>query len=106
MFVALYRERLEATLVQVSGSAGPIVRVKPHRVSHRQPPEELADLIVGSRPRQKVPVIPHQDHRVDRQRDDLPGFVDHPQKRVVILRLLEDRQTRHRSVEYVDHVFL
>ena len=55
--ITLNRKGLESALVKVPGPGGLVVCVPTHRVHDRQPPKELAHLIVSGRLHHEVPMI-------------------------------------------------
>ena len=67
MLVALHRERLEPTLVQMAIAHRPVGHSPPHRVRVRQPAEVIGDLAVSLGPDDKVPVVREDAVRQDPQ---------------------------------------
>jgi hypothetical protein len=63
-------------------------------MGEREAPKEVGHLLI---------CVWHHHHCEDRHRHELPGFLQHAHEGIVILRLLEDRQPRHRSVEHMEH---
>ena len=102
MTVRLDGKRLEASLIEMPGAAGFVVGMPTHRVHDRQPTEKLTHLIREFGPHDKMPVIRHRHHRINRQGNDLPCLIEHPHERGIVFRLLEYRQSRHRSIENVE----
>ena len=102
MPVRLDGKRFEASLIEMSGAACLVVGMPTHRVHDRQPTEKLTHLIRGFGPHDKMPVIRHRHHRINRQGNDLPCLIEHSREGGIIFRLLEDRQSCHRSIENVE----
>ena len=100
--VGLDRKRLETPLIQVPGTAGFVVRMPTHRVHHSQPPEELAHLIAGFGPDNKMPVVGHCHHGINWQRHNLPRLCDSTHERGIVFRVFKNRQSSHRSIQNVE----
>lgn len=84
--------------------AGLIMRVPAHREGDREQSEEIRQLCIRGGPYDKVPVVGHQRHRKDRQRNFLPRFIHRPHKRSIIIRLLKQSQPRNRPVQHMKHL--
>lgn len=99
MIIRLDRERLESSLVEVTGALGVIVRVPAHRVGVRQPSEEVRQLGIGFRPDDEMPVIGHHGTGEDGQVSPGDRFGEDPFEGLVVVGLLEQRQPpgRHGS---------
>ncbi len=82
--------------------AGLVMSMPTHRVHHRQAAEELAHLISGLWPYNKMPVIWHRHHRENRQWNDLPGLVHRPNEGQIVFRLLKNREPCHSSIEHME----
>lgn len=99
VLVVLHRERFEPTLIKMAGASSPVVSMPPHRVSDGQSAEEFTDLIIARRANHEMPVIRHGRKRENRQRDFRPCFVQDANKRVEVVRLLEDRHPSHGPIQ-------
>jgi hypothetical protein len=86
MVVALDGKCLEASLITMAGARRVRVRMPSHRVSLRQPAENIRQLVVGLRADDKVPVIWHQAVRKHWQRLAFHRLTQHSFERFVILR--------------------
>ena len=85
----------------MTSAAGVVVRMPSHGMCHRQATKELANLLVMSWLHNKVPMVRHQDHALNRERNDFDRFVDHSHERIVVFRLLKDLKPGNRAVEDV-----
>ena len=70
MLVTLNREALEASLIEMPVSHGPVRHAPAHSVRVRQPPEKVRQLTVMLRPDTKVPMVRQYTLRQDA--DGLP----------------------------------
>ena len=101
MVVALDREALESSLIQVSVPDRPVCDAPAHGVRLRQPPKKVGHLTLLGRPDDEVPVV--GEHTVRQNADGLPLVsLDHDAlERFIIGFLAEQRHLAGGSVEDV-----
>jgi len=101
MLVALHRERLEPSLVQVPRAGGMMVGVPAPGVGHGQPPHEPGEIAVAVGPDHQMEMVGHravgeQPHVVPRH-----SLGRNPLERREIAVVVEDRQTRVGPVQHM-----
>lgn len=97
----LNRKRLKSSLVKMPGTLCPVVRVPAHGMSVRQPTKERGQLLVRFRADHEVPMIGHHTVRINRERMTIERLLQDTFERPVVLRFLEQRQSRHGPIEDV-----
>jgi|GEM_PF-6017564 len=100
--VRLNRKRFETPLIQMPRATRFVVSMPTHSMHHSEATEKLTHLIVGLGPDNKVPVIRHCHHRINRQPHGFPRFFHNSHERSVIFRLFKDREPSHRSIQNVE----
>ena len=103
MFVPLNWKRLESTLIEMTRTARLVMGMSSHRVGHGEPTKELAYLRIVAGPDHKVPMVRHQHHGKNGQRDLLPSFLDNPHERIIIFRLFTEMQPSNSTIEHMEH---
>ena len=95
MLVGLDGKGFESALVEVTGSAGAVMRMPTHAVRDGKPLKELANFLVGLWPDHEVPMIGHHRKIENPQPNTLLGLFDDSFKRFVVTLFLEQRQASH-----------
>jgi hypothetical protein len=99
--VLFNRKRLEAALVQMTGTLGVMVGMPSHRMCVRQPAKEPRHLILVLGTYHEVPMIGHHTVSKDRQLFSFECFDQNAVKRFVVLRFLEQGEPSDGPVEDV-----
>jgi hypothetical protein len=63
MLIGLYGERLESTMVRVTGTGGVVMRVPALSVSQGQPPHEVGRVAIAAVPDHELEMIRHHSSR-------------------------------------------
>ena len=86
-------------MVDMAGSGGMVVGVPAHAVRVGQPAAEGAELAVGFRPKNEMPMVGHQGEGEDPQGAFLEGFGQHAEKGGVVSGFFEQGQARDGAIE-------
>ena len=104
MFVALHREALEPSLIQMTVADGPVRDPPTHRMRVCQPTEEGRHLAVCVRPDGEVPVVGQDAAGQDADRVPPKRFDHDPLKRLEVGVLAEEVPLADRSVQHMVHL--
>ncbi len=101
MLIGLHRERFEAALIQEAGPGGVMMRMPPLRMRDGDPAQDLGEVAIMSRRKQKMPVIGHQTVGGDADSGLGLGFGENFLKGGVVHGLLNEREASHTTVQLV-----
>jgi hypothetical protein len=101
MLVALHRERLERSLVEVSFTFTVMSLLRATHMRRRHLVHEGRDLVVQFRPQNEMPVIGHQAVSQDSQRDDQQRLLHDAHEGLVICRARKECSPPIPAIEHV-----
>jgi hypothetical protein len=101
VLVGLHGERLETTLVQMTGAGGLVMGVPPLGMGQGQPLHELGQVPIAAGPEQEVEVIGHQEISQQPHIEPGHGFGQDPFERGEIAVVVEDSESGVGSVQSV-----
>ena len=104
MFVALHREALEPSLIQMTVPDGPVRDPPTHHMHVCQPTEEGRHLAVCVRPDGEPPVVGQDAEGQDADRVPLVRFDHDPLERLEVGVLAEEVHLVDRSVQHMVHL--
>ena len=101
VLVPFNRECLKATLIQMPRSFGVVVSMPTHRMRVCQPAEEFGELRVGLRLYYEMPMIGHDNIRINGKRNTAIRQSKYAVKGFIVTFLFKQGQSSNRSIDYM-----